>query len=311
MRTLFLTLALLVSFLEAYEPPITAVAFDPKGDQVVAASQKGLQVYSWPELKPKQEIDVPIVNLHAVAFSPNGTRLVVAGGYPSEHGSLSVLSWPELEMIASLRGHDDSIRAVTWVDDSSFVSASMDRNIQVWDAVDGVVTRTLEGHSRGINAACILQDKKTLMTSGIDQSVRVWDVESGKLLRSLNQHTASVNALAIRPSTEGLPILASAAADRTIRFWQPTIGRMMRYIRLDAKPLDVTWLSDGVRIAASCDDGRIRIVDWQQLKVVETIPAIEGWAYAIAAHPFDESCVVSGESSTIQRLPLTMATAEP
>ena len=86
-------------------------------------------------------------------------------------------------------------------------------------------------------------DGKTLVSAGVDQSVRVWDLESAKLIRSLNQHTKPVHALALRPTEVGLPMVASAAGDRTIRLWQPTIGRMVRYVRLDAEPLNIAWQS--------------------------------------------------------------------
>ena len=136
----------------------------------------------------------------------------------------------------------------------------------------------LEGHSRSIRALCLLEDNTTLLSAGTDQSVRVWDLKSGKLIRSMNQHIKPIHALAMRPGVDGLPMIASTAGDRTIRFWQPTVGRMVRYVRLDAEPLDIAWLSDGSRIVASCVDGRIRVVDPDEVKVTKTIQSIDGWA---------------------------------
>jgi WD40 repeat protein len=81
-----------------------------------------------------------------------------------------------------------------------------------------------------------LNDKKTLVSAAIDQSLRVLDAESGELDRSLDQHTGPVHALALRPAHKGLPMLASAAGDRSVRIWQPTIGRMIRYARLESAP---------------------------------------------------------------------------
>ena len=125
---------------------------------------------------------------------------------------------------------------------------------------------------------------------------------SAKLIRSLSQHTKPVHALALRLAEGGLPMVASASGDRTIRFWQPTIGRMVRYVRLDAEPLNIAWLSDGSRLVASCVDGHIRIVDANEVKVVQNLPAIKGWAYAIAVHPSDASVVVGGSDSQLRRV---------
>ena len=139
---------------------------------------------------------------------------------------------------------------------------------------------------------------------GIDQSLRVWDITTGKLIRNLSQHTRPVHALALRPAEDGLPMVASAAADRTIRFWQPTIGRMVRYIRLDVEPLNIAWLANRSQIVASCVDGSIRVIDADEVKIIKSMPAIRGWAYALAVHPTDGSIVIAGSDGQIQRIEL-------
>ena len=72
---------------DAAKPPITSVAFAPDGNSVVACSQAGLHVYSWPKLKLRKTIEVAAPNLHDVVFSPGGDRLAVAGGAPAEERS--------------------------------------------------------------------------------------------------------------------------------------------------------------------------------------------------------------------------------
>ena len=69
--------ACLANVASATEPPITAVAFTPDGELVVAVSQAGLHEYSWPELTPKRTLEVSASNLHCLAFSPNGEHLAV------------------------------------------------------------------------------------------------------------------------------------------------------------------------------------------------------------------------------------------
>lgn len=289
----------------ATEPPITAVAFSADGESVVAVSQSGLHVFAWPELDRQQTIKTSAPNLHCVAVSPDGKRLAVGGGDPSEDGIVEVFSLPAGEPLAQFDDHDDSVRAVAWLDNTRLLTASIDREIKLWNLEkkpNPVLNFT--GHSRSVDAVCLLRDGKTLVSAGVDQSVRVWDLKSGELIRSMNQHIKPVHALAIRPGEVGLPMIASAAGDRTIRLWQPTIGRMVRYVRLDAEPLDIAWLSDGSRIVASCVDGRVRVVDPNEVKVTQTIPAINGWAYAVAVHSADASIAVGGSDGQLVRVRL-------
>ena len=286
----------------AIEPPLTDVAFDPLGNSVVATSQSGLQVYSWPNLKRQRTVETSASNLHCVTFSPSGKRLAVGGGDPSEQGSVELFSWPALESTAIDRRREDSVLAVAWRDATRLVTSGLDREIKMSSLDSDEPPRSFKGHSRGVGDICLLQEGKTLVSAGHDHSVRVWDVESSQLVRSLNQHTERVRAAALRPAVTGLPMVATAAADRTIRFWQPTIGRQVRYVRLEAEPLDIAWFQDGSRVVAACVDGRIRAIDPEEAKVTQNLPAIAGWAYAIAVHPSDGSVVVGGVNGQIRRI---------
>ena len=287
----------------AIEPPITAVAFAPDGTVVVAVSQSGIQVFGWPTLDRQRTIKTSSLNLHCVSFSPSGKHLAVGGGAPSEEGVVEVFSWPKGELVAKFDSHDDSVRSVVWQDDVRLLSASIDREVKLWNLEkEANPVLTLQGHSRSVNALCLVKNGKTLVSTGVDQSVRVWDMESGELIRSMNQHTKPVHALAVRPVRDGLPMVASAARDRTIRFWQPTIGRMVRYIRLDSEPLNIAWTNDGDRVLATCVDGRVRIIDPVEVTVTQDLPAINGWAYAIAMHPHDRSAAIGGINGQIWRI---------
>jgi WD40 repeat protein len=286
----------------ATKPPITALAFAPDGQTIVAGSQAGVQVYSWPALELERTITAVVPNIHDLAFSPDGNLLAVAGGVPSEGGLIELYSWPGGEPLRVLEGHDDSVLAVAWLDPSSLLSGSLDYRIIRWNVDAGSSMRELAGHSRGVSTLVFLKDGHTMVSAGIDQSVRAWDIESGDLLRTLNNHTQPVHALATRPGTDGLPMVASAGRDRTVRLWQPTIGRMVRFARLAAEPLDIAWSNDGSRLLAACADGNLRIIDPASVEVVRNLPALDGWAYALAVHPRDGSVALGGADGQLRRV---------
>lgn len=295
----------LVSAASATEPPMTAVAFAPDGQTVVGVSQAGLQEFSWPELKRQRTIEVAAANLHGLAFSADGRHLAVGGGNPAEKGVVEAFTWPEARSIATFVEHEDSVRDVAWIDSTRIVSASLDRELLLWE-FQGTASASVQaysGHSRGVSCVLPIEDGAMMVTGGDDQSVRVWEVASGKLIRSLNQHTKPVQSLALRPSAAALPMVASAAGDRTIKFWQPTIGRMVRYVRLDSVPLCIAWVDED-RIAAACVDGRVRIVDANEVRVSQDLDGIDGWAYALAVHPVENSIVVGGSDGQLRTVEL-------
>ena len=283
-------------------PPITALAFSHDGKSVVACSQAGVHVYDFPALNLQQMIAVEARNLHDLAFSPDGDRLAVGGGNPATEGTIEIFSWPEGTSLRILREHRDTVTAVAWRDALSLASASLDRNIMLWDLRTGTPIQRLKGHSRGVSSLCFLNNKETLVSTGVDQSVRVWDLTSGTLIRNMNNHTLPAHDLALRPNGTGLPMVASVSDDRTVRFWQPTIGRMVKFARLAEAPLNVAWLNNGARIVAACADGAIRLVDPDSVEVTGEIQVLKGWVYALAVHPRDGSIVVGGPNAQVKRI---------
>ena len=283
-------------------PPITSVVFSHDGKTVVACSQAGLHVYEWQTLNLQKVIKVEARNIHDLAFSSKGDRLAVGGGNPATEGIVEIFSWPEGKSLRILKSHRDSVTAVAWRNESSLASASLDKLIILWDLRNGTPIQELKGHSKGISSLCFLNDTDILVSTGIDESVRVWDVNSGELIRSMNNHTHPVHNLAVRPVTEGLPMIASVGDDRTVRFWQPTIGRMVKFARLNIAPLDVEWSKDGSRIVASCADGSIRIIDVDSVEITDTIPALDGWVYALTIHPTDGSIAIGGLNGQVKRI---------
>ena len=77
---------------------------------------------------------------------------------------------------------------------------------------------------------------------------------------------------------------------------------MVRYIRLDSEPLNIAWTNDGDRVLATCVDGRVRIIDPVEVTVTQDLPAINGWAYALAMHPHDRSAAIGGINGQIWRI---------
>jgi len=83
--------------------------------------------------------------------------------------------------------------------------------------------------------------------------------------------------------------------------WQPTIGRLVRFARLPVEPLALAWSADGKQIGVACIDGKLRIINANTVQIEQTLDAIDGWAYALAASR-DGSFAVAGSDGVIVRV---------
>ncbi|MEQ8785853.1 MAG: hypothetical protein RIC55_06125 [Pirellulaceae bacterium] len=290
--------------LVAAEPPIIAAVFAPDGKTVVVGSQAGIEVRSWPKLAPLRKIKTGLSHVHHLAFSPRGKTLAAAGGAPREGGEVELHDWASMSSPILARVHDDLAYQLAWSPSGAHVAtAGADHQVHLLDK-SGKRVQTCAGHSRGVLTVAWLPDGERLLSAGLDQSLRLWDAKSGALLRTLDNHTAEVRDLAVRPGDHPIPMIASASADRTLRLWQPTIGRLVRFARLPAEPLAIDWTPDGSRLLAACTDGRLRVIDPDSVEMVHDLPALDGWAYTVAASPDGEFALIAGSLGQIKAVSL-------
>lgn len=282
----------LASDAQTAESPITAIVVSSRGD-VIVGSQSGIQKIDWPNENRRESLQTEIENVERLTFNSDESILYAAGGTPGEFGLIEAWSWPACELIERKFVHDDIVTDLVIPDrDKLLISCSIDGLICFGESDD----QYLEGHSKAVLALCLVDSAQLLISAGRDRSLRVWDLNSRELKRTLNNHTADVRLLRVKPTDperpNALPVIASAAEDHTIRLWQPSIGRLMRFARLESNALDLVWSPSGELIYAVCEDGCLRVVDPASVTVMSTIKLSDDWAYAIVNAPAGDGVIV-------------------
>ncbi|WP_168164407.1 WD40 repeat domain-containing protein [Pirellula sp. SH-Sr6A] len=272
--------------------PFVAVEQMSESGLLLLASEAGLfewqapsaipQVASTPihALKPSQ-IQTRVERVFDLKRNATGELLAIAGGIPGESGSMEVWRLPDRTLLRRWEIPHDVIYEVAWAPDSKRLAAACADGICIADDLEcGATSARYTGHSSAATTVTFLQDGQTVASGAIDQTIHLWNSMTGDGMRVLDNHTAPVRQLLLGPpSTDPMRgTILSASEDRTVRLWQPQLGRLVRFTKL---PSSVSALERGLpspsgsrsiestHLIVGCDDGSLHRIDLPWMKSVQ------------------------------------------
>ena len=120
--------------------------------------------------------DIPFVGVNSASFSPDGARVVTAGG----DGTAKVWDARSGAEVLALKGHAGAVRTAGFSPDGArVVTASEDGTAKVWDAATGAEVLALKGHTGVVTSAGFSPDGSRMVTASEDHTAKVWDAATG------------------------------------------------------------------------------------------------------------------------------------
>lgn len=166
---------------------------------------------------------------------------------------------PQLAETHKLAGlHRWRVRAVAIsVDGTRVVSASSDKTLCVWDAVDGHPLATLTGHTSEVHDVAFV-DATKVVSGSADKSLRVWDINAGDATYvHEGAHGKEVTAVAASGS-----YVVSASADKSVKLWGCDGDALIAVRTLSGHTDAITAVAmarDGGSLASASYDGSVRL----------------------------------------------------
>ena len=214
--------------------------------------------------------------------------------YYVTHGDQSEASW-------TLSGHTGAVMSVAFgkprgENYNILASGSLDKTIRLWYPADPFVLRaseespfkkkpmdsvTLTGHTLGVTSLVFgpeyseafgpkYSGTSTLVSGSFDSTIRLWAVKVGELNGELNKEAVSLKHIL---TGHGGPVtsvafnqwgtlVASGGMDKTIRIWNPFLGKHLKTLRGHKGAVNsVSFSPDGKTLASGSADGTILLWD--------------------------------------------------
>lgn len=280
---------------------VSGVSFSPDGSRIVTSSGDGAtrlwNVQSGSLLGVLQADHRP---LYGVDFDAEGTRVATAGWT----GSVNVWDIASRTLTLVIRPEGGPpVRKIDFrIPGAKLLTTHYDKTACFWDASDGRLLSALAGSEGEILSGRVNGDSTKITTSGMDGKVRTWDAQTGRLIETKSgpvvgsqiieptmRMAATMQAdrvvlwdittdkelysLDVRPldsgtayfSKDGSCILV-AGADRTIRLWDTSTGRMLTTLEntTGGTFYCASCSDDGSRIAVGSEDGTVTL--WRAIR---------------------------------------------
>jgi WD40 repeat protein len=216
----------------------------------------------------------------AVAFSPDGERLVTAGArhvHPGQIKFWEVATRREVRKVRRVPG----TRAVAFSPDGRVLACGeFGGAIALRDARTGEPLANLRGHTVGVNSLAYSGDGAWLVSAGLDHVVKLWDVKARAERRAYSGHADMVYTVAFFRHGRGF---VSGGADRTARVWEVNRQGEKFVLRGHQAPVEQVAISPDDKVIATAGwDNAIKL--WDAATGVETavLAGHQAPVYAIA-----------------------------
>ena len=209
----------------------------------------------------------------SLAFSPDGTLLAAGGGEASRSGELTIWNVADRKLVRTIAdAHSDTVYGLDFSRDGKFLaSAAADKFVKVFDISNGNHVRSYEGHTHHVMDVSWNGDGTKLISAGADNAIKVWNAETGEQSRTITTYKKQVTSLEFIGMED--EFISCSGDKRVFRHRAANGGTVREFKGCPDYVYCSATTSDGMLIAAGCEDGVLRIWNGKDGKEIASFAA--------------------------------------
>lgn len=250
-------------------PVITALKFSPDGNSIAISGNREVLVQKADGSALLQRLPGKAERILALAFSADGSLLVMGGGTPAQFGEIQVWDVRAGKLLRSATLTNDTVFGTSLSPDASRIAVGCaDNTVHVFETATAKELYKIGNHENWVLATVFGVDSKRLVSAGRDRAAKLVDVKSGAFLENVNTLKGELTAIARHPKKdvvviggeERYPYIYLMDRPRNMKIADDTT-LVRKLERQDGAITALDWSPDGSRIAVAGASPAVNLYD--------------------------------------------------